>query len=394
MSKPTKLRVLHILEATVGGTKKHVLQLLRGLPRDKYEIALIASTLRTPSFEPDAETLRSEGIPVYIVQMHREIRPLADLLAVLKIWAHLLSHRYEIVHTHSSKAGAVGRIAALLAGGSIIVHTPHAFPFLQRSRAPLLKLYEWFERFAATFTDMLIAVSRYEKEQALTRRICRRNRVCVIENGLSEEEMKLPRTRRRMRSELGLRPSDILVGSAGRLSEQKAYHLLVEAAARLAGEFPRLRFAVAGMGTELLRLERLIIEHRLGRFFNLLGECKRMRSFYAAMDIFVLPSLWEGLPYALIEAMAAGKPVAVSNVCGMDDIIQHGKNGLLFEPNDAAALAEAIRTLVKDALLRRSLGRQARLTAQRRFKLSEMLRKIDSIYQHLAAKRAIQGEKL
>jgi len=379
-----KLRVLHVLEATIGGTKKHILQLLRNMPKERYDQSLLCSTLRTPSFQPEVERLRAEGFKVYVIRMQRDISPISDVMAFARLWKHLLGRKYDIVHAHSSKAGILARLAAALAGVETVIYSPHGYAFISEPPGLRLLFYKLAEKAAARVTDMTVAVSRSELEAALEANVCRPDRIRVIENGLSEEEMKLPRTRSAKRTELGVCRGELLVGSVGRLSTQKNMKAFIEAASTIALTRRNVKFVIAGLGPELLALERQVIDLRVAQQVMLLGEVDDVSSLYAAMDVFVLPSLWEGLPYALLEAMAVGKPVVATDVPGTRDVVQNERNGLLVPPGNPAALAAAIERLLNDEALRRRLGRAAMSSVRDRFRLDRMIAEMDALYQQIA----------
>lgn len=379
-----KVRLLQILEATIGGTRKHVLQILKYLPRDSYELSLVCSTLRDPSFVEDIEALRADGVNVTVIQMTREINPLADFRALFELARHMREHSVDVVHTHSSKAGVLGRIAARLADVPRVVHSPHAFAFEFRTNRPARMLYRLAEKFCARLSDAIVAVSEHERQQAIGLNVLSPDKVLTIENGLDEDDFKRSRRGPQVRKELGIGKGRVVVGTVGRLAKQKGLTCLVDAAAKLLRDFPDLCFLVAGAGEQLLALERKLIDLRIGKKVLLLGHRDDTRDLYAAMDIFVLPSLWEGRPYALLEAMAAGKPVVASDVCGLDEVIENGKNGVLVRPGDVPDLADGIARLVKSPPLRRKLGQAARKTVEARYHAEESVARLHALYTELA----------
>ncbi len=371
------------MEPVVGGTKKHLRQILGGLPQPEFEQSLLCSVERDPGFMPEIRRLRAEGMRVEIVPMKREMAPLSDLNALRRIWRHLSRYRYDIVHTHCAKAGALGRVAALLTRVPRVVHTPHVFPFSQDWPNHRKLEYRLIEKLLSALCDRIIAVSEYQKTLAESHGIGRRGDVVVIPNGVSPSAFE-GGDGRRVRKELGLKQADILVGTTGRLSHQKGHKHLLEAAAILLDRHPNLRFFIAG-GGELERPLRGMISGlswcRQRVFF--LGERGDVADLLAATDVFVLPSLWEGLPYSLLEAMAAARAVICTDVCGMSEVVIHGVNGLLVPPRDSRALAVALSRLAADRSLRRRLGAAAQQTARERFQLADKLAALASLYRQL-----------
>jgi glycosyltransferase involved in cell wall biosynthesis len=365
------------------------MQILEGLPRAEFKQSLICSVERDESFMAEVRRLRARGVRVEVVPMKREPAPLSDLGALFRILRHLKAQRYDIVHTHSSKAGALGRTAAVLARVPHVVHTPHVFPFSQVNLPYYRKvLYRLIEKLMGAVSDRIIAVSAWQRALALKSGIGRPDRVTLIHNGVPLPSEAGPAGRRRIRKELGVERSEILVGTAGRIMAQKGHKLLVEAAAMLLDLHPQLRFFIAGSGE---------LEHPLRATINQLSWCRQrisllgdrtdMPDLLAAADVFVLPSLWEGMPYALIEAMAAGKPVICANVGGMEEAVTDGENGLLVRAGDSVALASAIARLVEDPGLRKRLGEAAQRTVSEHFRAEDKLQQLARLYKALASQK-------
>jgi glycosyltransferase involved in cell wall biosynthesis len=323
--------------------------------------------------------------------MKRNPSVIPDFRAFIRLYRFLSHHRYDVVHTHSSKAGIVGRLAAFLARAPHIVHTPHVFPFTQPAPQYRQAVYRLGETLLGSLTDRIIAVSAWQRSLAVEHGIGTKDSVALIHNGVTVETLRRGSSSReegraRVREELDAKPSDLLVGTAGRLTLQKGQKYLLEAVAILLDRHPHLRFYIVGSGE---------LEQELRRIIEQLSWCRQRISFLperadfsdllAATDIFVMPSLWEGMPYALLEAMAAERPVICTNVCGLDEVVKDGENGLLIPPADSRALAAAISRLVTDRALRKRLGAAARKTVQERFRLEEKLEMLAQLYRDLAA---------
>lgn len=378
------VKILHIIEPVVSGTRTHLLQILCGLPRSEFHQSLLCSVERDESFMNDVKRLRGQGIRVEIVPMKREPSLFSDFIAFRRIYRHLRRHRYDIVHTHCAKAGVLGRVAAFLTRKPYIVHTPHVFPFTQHLPYYRQLEYRLIETLLGAITDRLVVVSEYQRSLAAQYGIGRQGCVRLIHNGVDMERFAAAQDRSTIREELGVKPNDILVGTAGRLTVQKGQKYFIEAAAILLDRHPHLRFYLVGSGELEEHLRGMIAELSWCRQRVLfLGERQDMPQLLAATDIFVLPSLWEGLPYALLEAMAAAKAVICSNVCGMAEVIQNGVNGLLVPPANTSALAGAISRLVEDRTLRKRLGAAAQKTIAKGFRMEEKLQKLAMMYKEL-----------
>jgi len=378
---PSPIQVLEILEATTGGTRRHLFDLAAGLDPRRFAVRVLCSTLRDPAFAGDVRALRARGIPVTIVPMRRAIHPLSDPAALAAIYRHLKRRRCAVVHTHSSKAGFLGRLAAHAARVRRVIHTPHLFPF-EMDVGPLRRsFYAGLERMAARWTDRIVCVCPFERESALRRHVAPADKLTVIENGIRMPTSCSPDAAARLRRELGFAPDDTVVGAAGRLTAQKGYSDLVRAAAGIVKRRPGTKFVLAGDGELRRAIERLVARIGLQADFRLLGSRTDLDPFYALLDVVVFPSRWEALPYTLIEAMAAGRAIVAARVGGIPDVLTNGHNGLLVPPRDVPGLRDAVGSLLDHPQRRQALGKEARRTAEERFRLSDMLERIGALYE-------------
>lgn len=377
-----KASVLHILEATTGGTRRHLVDLVTHLDPSRYVVSVVCSTLRDPSFSADIEWMRSRGVDVSVVQMHRAIRPLSDLVAFFRI-RRILKRGYDIVHTHSSKAGFLGRLAATTVGTPFVVHTPHVFPFQMITGFALKRLYTALERLAARWTDILICVSPEEKQAAQALGLLDESRLRLIENGVTVPPAEAAPSAGSddARKRFGIAAGVRVIGTVGRCTRQKGHEYLIRAAAAVTAQRDDTLFVILGDGksraSEEARVKRLGLADRI-RFLDPRDD---PGPFFNAIDIFVMPSLWEGLPYALLEAMGHGIAVVATRVGGMEQAIANGVSGLLVPPGDTSALAGAIVGLLDDPERRAALGVEARATVLERFLLEDMTAKVEAVYQ-------------
>jgi len=333
------IRIAQVLEASVGGTKRHVLGLARGLDRERFAQTLVIGTGRTGGLGPE---WAATGLPVVPFGVGRAISLPRDWRAYRQLRRVLAEGAFDIVHCHSAKAGFLGRMAARDLPGTRRIYTPHCFPFAMRG-ARGLGLYLALERWAGRHTDLLIAVSRSEADEALRYGIVPPDRLVTVPNGVRLADFQDGEARQTKRAELGVASDEVLLLSVGFLSLQKGHVYLIKAAGLLRSAFPKVRVAIAGDGA-LGRVYRLAADKwGLGDRLMLLGHRDDVPQLLKAADLFVLPSLWEGLPYALLEAAAAGLPIVASRVGGITDVIADGKTGLLAEPGDAASLSAKLR---------------------------------------------------
>jgi len=364
----------------IGGTRRHLTNIVHGLDKRRFETVVICSTLRSPSCDSDITEFRRKGIEVFIVPMTREIRPLSDLVAFFKIFFILKSKEFDILHAHSSKAGFLGRIAARLAGVPVVLYTPHAF-FYQAKLPPLQKwFYTLLERIAGGFMDKLVAISTGEKRAAIEAKICTESMVEVIPNGIDPETFNCKRTKALIKKELSITETHPVVGTVARFCPQKGHAVLIEAAGKVLEACPQTRFLMIGRGELKEKMAAYSQSRGLSNNITILNGRSDLYDLYSIMDVFVLPSLWEGMPYALLEAMASGTPVIATTVLQDEGLVVNGKNGFLVPPGNPDMLARSIVSLLNDKSLAASMGREGLRVVRRRFHLKHQIEKLEELY--------------
>jgi glycosyltransferase involved in cell wall biosynthesis len=387
------VRVCHVITALeLGGAQDNTLHTVRGLA-PPFRTSLIAG----PGGLLDDEARAIPGVEVRFVRsLVRPIRPFTDLRAVAALTRALQRLRPDIVHTHSSKAGIVGRAAARAARVPIVVHSIHGFGFHDGMprwlRAGLIGL----ERAAAPLTTHFVAVTRANLERGVALGIVARERASVIRSGIHVDDFRAAasaaaRPGVALRAELGLDTGIPLVGMVACLKPQKAPLDFVDAAARVAAARPDVRFVMVGDGelraAVVARVRAVGLEGRL----HLLGWRRDVPAVMAALDVVVLTSLWEGLPRVVPEAIAAGRPVVATAVDGTAEILRDGENALVAAPGDRVAIAARIERLLAEPGLGPTLVERARpLLAE--FDIDAMVRAQERLYRRLldaaAARRA------
>jgi glycosyltransferase involved in cell wall biosynthesis len=317
------------------------------LDPSRFDVSVICSTVRNPSFIADIEVLLQRGVQVKVIAMKRDIRPFSDIVAFFRIYRFLRKGSFDIVHTHSSKAGFPGRIAARLAGVPAVLYTPHAFSFY-RGLLGTKRLYPLLERFAAHLTDTVIAVSDGERDIALKYAVTGGDGVITIKNWVDLSEFPDDIETGNLKNELGLEGASSIVGTVGRICAQKGYGYFIEAAVEVAKSRPDVRFVLVCDGNldkALAEIDRCEARDVV----MLTGQRTDVTVLYALFDVVVVPSLWEGLPYVVLEAMAMRKPVIATGIPGNAEVVFHGETGYIVPPGDAKAMADAIEDLL-DAL--------------------------------------------
>ena len=380
-----KIKLLLILEATAGGTRRYITQVLSHLDLNRFEPVLFCAAKRDPAFLLDIELIRNRGIKVLVFPIRREISPISDLWLILKMAKAIMREKPDIVHTHSSKAGIIGRTAARLAGVAKIAHTPHVFPFEMAVGKFKRRFYLFLERIAAKWTTLLIAVSNAEKATALKYGLFNAENTTVNANGIDPDLWREadPVERGKLRERAGIPKDVFVVGMVGRFMPQKGHRILIEAAEILLKRTKDMHFALVGDGELKNKIMDLTVLNKTDRSFHFFEQTDKIAPYYAMFDCLVLPSLWEGCPFTVMEAMAMRIPVIASSVGGVDEIIEDRVSGLLIPPADAGSLADAIEILCEDRRLCENLGQKGQQRILEKFLLADSIRRLEEIYRQM-----------
>ncbi len=370
MRKVNLLLVVTKLE--LGGAQRNALDIVSGLDRARYNVFLF--TARDGLLMQEA--LAVPGLTVKRSRfLDRPVNPLKDLLALVELWAYILRHKIEIVHTHSSKAGILGRLAATLAGRRGVCHTVHGWSFNDRQPAPVRAACVAAERLAGLFTRRLIVVSRHDREEGVARGIGMPRAYALVPYGIRRELF-------RARGGRETKGSDPVIGTVACLKPQKSPQDFIRLASLVRKDFPRARFIISGDGALRQRVERMVRERGLEGNVVLAGWSRDIPAFLRSLDVFCLTSLWEGLPISVIEAMTAGVPVVCTDTGGVRDLIADGSNGYIVPRGDMEAMASAVRRLLRDRGLRDEISRRA-TELPPDFDVDVMVRRTEAIYREL-----------
>jgi glycosyltransferase involved in cell wall biosynthesis len=383
------LRVLHIITRMIlGGAQENTLLTVEGLNRLGYEATLVSGVDHGP--EGELLTLAAKRVPLIVVEeLYRKINPLDDVIALFKLCRIIRKGRYHIVHTHSSKAGVIGRIAARLAGAPLVVHTIHGLSFHDFQPWILNRTCRLVERLCAPLTDHFISVAGITSRKAIAAGIGRAENHSKISSGMELDwfldSHADPEAARR---ELGIPSGAPVVGKIARLFPLKGHEELLNAAPAIVERIPSVKFLLVGDGIWRDRLTEKA--RRLGVlgnviFAGLVGR-ERIPHMISAMDVLVHTSLREGLARALPQALAMGKPCVSLDLDGAPEVVIPGMTGILVRPNDTVALSGAIIRLLEDADLRRQMGSNGRRVVDPAFRAETMVGKIAAVYQGLVSR--------
>ncbi|WP_017974481.1 glycosyltransferase [Actinopolyspora halophila] len=325
------------------------------------------------------EQARTAGVPVVIEPaLCKPVRPRCDLLALWRLRALFAGRGFDVVHTHTAKAGAVGRVAAWWAGTRRVVHTYHGFPFHPFQSVFRRRSYVLVERALGGITDVALCVGSGVTAEALRRDLVEPDRVRTIGVPVSRAVPHVdPVSRRRARRALGISDDRLLVGAVGRLTYQKAPEDFVTALALLGRD--DVSGVWVGDGDRRAPVRRLV-ESELAGEFILLGQRPNVPELLPAFDVFVLPSRYEGLPLALAEAMRCGIPVVATDVNAVPDLVTAGTTGLLVPPERPELLAEALARLLDSPAERDAMGAEGRKRIDERFDIDTLVRALEEAY--------------
>lgn len=384
---PAKVRVAHVLEATTGGTRTHLNLVTRHLDRSRFVPSLFCSTLRDAGFKADVAAYRDSGIPVSIVDMCSHISPLHDLKCFWQLYRHFKQSHFDVVHTHSSKAGILGRFAARCARVRVTIHTPHVFAFQQTSNRLLREVLIWAERIAGYFTDCLLCVSEAEAQLAVAAHVVPALKVMTVSNAVEIPDPPTVAEVARLRRGLQIPESSLVVGTVAHFRPQKALENFVEVASQVHDKHPDAIFLIIGAG-DTSSVEALVKARGLTANFRMFSMQPPLWSIYALMDVFALSSRWEGMPYALLEAMAAARPVVAPAVGGCAEVVLNGACGILTPQRDIQCMAQAISLLLAAPALRSTLGSAARARIASEYHIETRIKQLEEIYEILCAQPA------
>jgi glycosyltransferase involved in cell wall biosynthesis len=379
VTDPTRIRVLQVITSlAIGGAERLVVSAAAGLPRERFDHAICCLAERGPL----ASEAEAAGVPVFCIGAFPGLR---NPIAFARLVRVVRSFRPTIVHTHLQSANLYGRLAARLARVPLVVATEHNV-YGEKARR-----YVFVERRLARMTDALVAVSD-EVRQFLSRQLAiAPSAIRIVRNGVAAGAAS-PQMVAELRARIGGKADSVSLGTIASLTPKKGHQFLVRAGARLRERGIACSLVLAGAGPERSRLERLAADLGLTQCVHFLGAVRNAADVLALIDIFVLPSLAEGMPLALLEAMQAGKPVVATAVGGVPEVVTSGVNGLLVARASEAELADAIGSLAHSPELRSRLGAAARETIERDFTEASYLGALSALYLELAeppAKRQV-----
>jgi glycosyltransferase involved in cell wall biosynthesis len=381
------MNVCHVItRLIVGGAQEKTVNSCIGLIERGYRVELVIGPQTGPEGSL-AQQAQAAGVPIITVEeMRRAPMPWHDALACRALWRLFREKRYDVVHTHSGKAGFLGRLAAKKAGVPIIVHTIHGPSFYKYQNPIGNWIFRSAEQLAGAWTTQFVSVADAMSEQYLAAGIGSPEQYETIRSGMDTAAFVRARPDNALRAKLGIGPDDLVVGKVARLFRLKGHEYLMEAAPRIVAAVPNVKFLLVGDGSYRERFEREA--ERMGlrdRFvFAGLVPPSEIPSYMALMDVLVHLSLREGLPRTLPQALATGKPVVAFDVDGAREVCRNGETGFLVKAEDVTGLVEAVIRVLQDRALADKLGCRGRELVQEQFTNKAMVDQLDALYQRLA----------
>ncbi|MES2202115.1 MAG: glycosyltransferase family 4 protein [candidate division FCPU426 bacterium] len=389
LTPPRKKIAILVTRMSLGGAQQVAFETALRLDPARFETYLISGSGGV--LDPVAEKAMGSRF-VRIPSFKHFISPFHDLAAFFSLWAFFLRVKPDLVHTHSSKAGLLGRMAARLAGVRRVVHTVHGWSFNDFMQDPGRRAYIWLERMMAPWTSKLVVVAQSGKDKGLLNHIGREEQYVLIRAGVDLTLWsKAKRGRQDLNKKLAalkipaIKTDEKVVGCIANCKPQKNPLDFVRVASKVLKRAPRTRFVYVGEGPLQAEAQNLASSLGIASKVHFLGFSDAPLPLARGFDMFLLTSLWEGLPCVFSQALSLGLPVVATNVDGAPEIIDEGVNGYLCQPHDVEALADRVTALVAKPELMRRLSAAAKKSVGKEFSFEAMALRSAEVYESLCA---------
>lgn len=352
------IRILHVAQAA-GGVDRYIRMLLKYLDKDKFENILVCSQdFKKEDYKGLVDTFGQ-------IEMNRAIG-VEDLKVIGKVRKLIKRYNPDIVYAHSSKAGAIARVADIGIRNKCI-YNPHGWAFNMRCSDKKKKMYTAIEKLAAPFCDKIICISKAEKQSAMEKRICKADKLQVIFNGVDIEAYENSEYGKVKRTDVNIPEDAFVVGMVGRMSPQKAPDVFIRMAKLVKEKISNAYFLIVGNGEQEPEVIKYAKDNGLADRLHITGWVDEPMSYVELFDVACLLSRWEGFGLVLPEYMMVGKPIVASNVDAISNIIRDGENGLLVSVDDPVGSYEAVLKIYRDDELKDKLVAQGYIDAKKRF---------------------------
>jgi glycosyltransferase involved in cell wall biosynthesis len=371
----SKIHIMHIVQSWEG-VQRYLFMFLRNMNRYLFTQTLICTDYYS---EKDYKSLVEN---IEHIDMRREISPMADIIAIKKIRRLIKRYNPDIIYCHSSKGGALGRIASLGFNRKIkIVYNPHGWAFNMRGSKIKMLIYVLIERILALYTHNIIVISKAEKESALKNRICAKEKLILIYNGIEISAIQTIIPIEKIN--IGMPSDAFVIGMVGRISEQKAPDIFIEAAKLIKERISNAFFVIVGDGVLRSTIEEKSKEYGIFDSLIITNWIDNVIPYVKIFDIALLLSRWEGFGLALAEYMAAEKPIIATNIDAIPELIENNRNGLLIPVDDACAVCDAVLTLKDNSQLREKFIHESLEIVNAKFDIKRVIIEHEKLFQHL-----------
>jgi len=384
-----KIKILRIItRLNIGGPAVHAVLLTKELENDSFESRLICGTVSKAEGDMHYLAEMNNVEPIYISSLRREMNIFRDTIAFFKILSYMWRYKPDIVHTHTAKAGTLGRIAAILLNIPVKIHTFHGHIFHGYFGKTRTDFFLKIERALARFTDVIIAISEGQKEEIVNAyKVTSPEKCLVIRLGFELDKFLNAESKKSIfRKTFKFLDSDILVGIVGRLTPIKNHRMFMDTADYIrknaSGDLSdKIKFVIIGDGELKQELLAYMLFKKLREKLVFVGWIRDMSEAYRDLDVMTLTSINEGTPVSLIEAMACAKPVISVNVGGVKAAV--GDAGILVRKGDYEAMGKKVLELLESAEKRRELGKRGREFVKDRYSKERLVRELSELYRDL-----------
>lgn len=381
MDQPQKIKILHVAATSTGGVGQVILDLVKHRNKNTFDTSVAFGA----GYWLDREFLTLEN-QTHILPLTRKISICGAIGSIAFLYRLIKKERYDIVHSHTSIGGLVGRIAGWLAGVPVVIFHIHSLASHPHQNTWKRKFYWCIERLLDMVTDHYISVSEHYKQMGCKSGLFAASKVDTIANGLGTPPLSKKDKvvmRAQLREQLALSPQSFVVGSVTRLEPQKAVDVLIEGFSLFAQRNPNAHLLIAGDGYLRNDLEMLSQKLKIRKQVHFLGWREDVRDLLTVFDVFALSSRWEGLPIAILEAMSCHCPVVSTAIGGVPEIIESEYNGLLIPDGDAVSLGKALLRIFQDQTFSARLAEKAFLHFEKKFSIERMVHEHEALYRRL-----------
>ncbi|GHT07339.1 glycosyl transferase family 1 [Bacteroidia bacterium] len=368
-----KIKILHITQSSFG-VRKYLFMLFSNMNRLDFQQILICSQ------EHDIDIYSGIIDEAKQMEMNREIS-LNDISAVRKIRRLIKSYNPDIIYCHSSKGGALGRLASLGIKNTKIIYNPHGWAFNMDCSKLKRKLYVFIERFLSKFTERIIVISEAEKKSSLHRKICKEEKLTVIYNGIDIN--KIQQTSAIDRISLGIPQDAFVIGTVGRISKQKSPDIFIKAAQLIKKQIPEAYFIIVGDGELRIEIEKLATEYQIFDSLTITGWIEDVNPYIRLFDVALLLSRWEGFGLVLAEYMAIGKPIVATEIDAIPELITNNENGLLVPVEDPVEVCNAVLKIKSNFQLKDHFIQEGLRIVKEKFDIKRVAIEHEKLFQQL-----------